>query len=132
MYTETKGPREETVMCDIQEDRSVIELYIENQPDLAKPHLLTTYEAIRAVLPEAKEKISWRMPTFFETRNIIHFCAFKAHMGLYPGPDAIVHFKDQLQPYRFSKGAIQFTYDEPLPVNLIKEITLWVRAHADN
>jgi uncharacterized protein YdhG (YjbR/CyaY superfamily) len=119
-------------MRDSQNNRSVIEQYMEDQPDLAKPHLLTTYEAIRSVIPDAKEKISWRMPTFYDTRNIIHFCAFKAHMGLYPGQDAIVHFKKRLQPYRFSKGAIQFPYDEPLPVSLIQEITLWVRTHAGN
>ena len=82
-------------------------------------------EAIRAGLPEAKEKISWSMPTYWQGRNLIHFAASKRHVGLYPGPEAVEAFAGQLTEYKTSKGAIQLPYGKPLPLALITEIAAW-------
>ena len=65
------------------------------------------------------------MPTFWKKRNIFHFAAFKSHIGLYPGDKAVKHFKDRLTNYKTSKGAIQFSYKNPMPLDLIVEIALW-------
>lgn len=109
--------------CD--ESPLTIDHYIKEQPESIQ-HLLTSVrDKLREVLPEAEERISWRMPTFWKKQNIIHFAAYKNHMGLYPGDLAVAHFADQLRAYKTSKGAIQFQFDEPIPLELIAEIARW-------
>ena len=80
---------------------------------------------IRKALPEAEEKISWSMPTFWKGHNIIHFAGFKNHVGLYPGPEAIEEFAERLEAYKTSKGSIQFLYSKPMPLELIEDIAKW-------
>ena len=99
--------------------------YISQQPERIQPLLHQVRKVIREVLPEAQERISWRMPTYWDKHNIIHFAAFKKHMGLYPGPKAIEHFAKELESFKTSKGAIQMPYDQPLPLDLIAKITEW-------
>lgn len=65
------------------------------------------------------------MPTYWKKHNLIQFAAFKKHIGLYPGPKAIEIFSDHLKAYKTSKGAIQFPYDQPLPLELIAQIAQW-------
>lgn len=101
---------------------SPIELYIQNCPLEHHANLQLIRHTILEVVPTAKEKISYRMPTFVYYGNLIHFALFKHHYGLYPGSAPIEAFKDQLKDYHFSKGAIQFPFDKPLPLNFIKDI----------
>lgn len=63
------------------------------------------------------------MPTFYLHGNLIHFAAYAKHIGLYPGPAAIVRFEKELSAYVTSKGAIQFPLDKPIPFDLIARIT---------
>lgn len=105
-----------------------IDEYISAQPEQIRPILNQVRDKIRKVLPQATEKISWSMPTYWDKHNIIHFAAHKNHMGLYPGPEAIIHFKEQLKEYKTSKGAIQFQYNQPIPYDLIAEISRWCYA----
>lgn len=102
-----------------------IDQYIAAQPENIQPLLNQVRDTIRAVLPGARERISWRMPTFWKKHNIIHFAAFKKHIGLYPGSEAIEHFSERLTEYKTSKGAVQLPYDKPLPLKLIAEIAKW-------
>ena len=102
-----------------------IDAYIAAQPESVQPLLNQVRDTLRAALPDAEERISWRMPTFWRSHNIIHFAAFKNHLGLYPGDEAIRHFADRLAEHKFSKGAVQFPYSEPLPLELIAEIAEW-------
>ena len=106
---------------------SAIETYIDNQKEEVRPILVEVYLALKEALPEAREKISWAMPTFYQERNIIHFAAFKNHFGIYPGPEAIVHFQDRLAGYHTSKGAIQMPYSFPVDKKLIQDIALWCK-----
>lgn len=99
--------------------------YIEAQEDSIKPILNKVYDAIKEAIPEATEKISYNMPTFWKKKNIIHFAAHKNHLGIYPGVEPIVFFKDKLKDYKTSKGAIQFPYAKPLDIELIKEIAVY-------
>ena len=71
---------------------------------------------------EAEECINYKMPTFKLHGNLVHFAAYKNHIGFYPSPSAIEAFKGQLTNYTYSKGAIQFPLDKPLPLELIAEI----------
>lgn len=99
--------------------------YIQRQPEEVQPYLRQINATIKAALPDAAEKISWSMPTYWKTSNLIQFAAFKKHIGLYPGPEAVERFAGQLEEYKTSKGAIQLPYDKPLPLELIEEIARW-------
>lgn len=102
-----------------------IDAYIAEQSDDIQPLLHQVRDTLQAELPDAQERISWRMPTYWRKHNIIHFAAFKKHIGLYPGDKAMEHFADRLTEYKTSKGAVQFPYSKPLPLDLIAEIAQW-------
>lgn len=107
------------------ETPNTIDAYIAAQTENVRPLLHQVRDAIRAVLPDAQERITWRMPTYWDKHNIIHFAAFKKHIGVYPGEKAMENFSDRLTGYKTSKGAVQFPYDQPLPLELIAEIAKW-------
>ena len=102
-----------------------IDEYIAVQDEKYKPRLMEIREILRDALPEAEERISWSMPTFWKGRNIIHFAAAKKHIGLYPGDGAIEAFKKELTGFDVSKGTIRLPYDQELPADLIAEIARW-------
>ena len=102
---------------------STIDEYIAQFP----PEIGVICAKIRAIIhqaaPKATEKISYGIPTFFQTENLIHFGVSKNHIGLYPAPECIATFADRLSAYKTSKGAIQFPFHLPIPYDLIAEIT---------
>ncbi len=102
-----------------------VDQYIMEQDESVRPYLDEVRQIIRAAVPEAVEKISWSMPTYWKGRNIIHFAASKKHLGLYPGDEAAVVFADKLTDYDVSKGTIRLPYSRPLPADLIAEIAVW-------
>lgn len=108
-----------------------IDQYIFDQGEEVRPVLEKIRETIRASAPNATEKISWRMPTFWQKENLIHFAAFKNHIGLYPGGDATTVFASRLAGFKTTKGTIQLPYDRPIPYDLITEITCWRVAIAE-
>lgn len=83
-------------------------------------------EKIRTIIleeaPNSVEKISYQMPTYWRGKNIVHFAAFKEHIGLYPTPSGISSFEEELKPYKHAKGSIQFPLTEPIPYDLIRKI----------
>lgn len=104
---------------------SNIEEYIAIQSEDVQPLLQSIRETIRAAAPEAIEKISWQMPTFWQGENLIHFAAFKKHIGLYPGGEATSEFAERLVGYKTSKGAIQLPLGKPIDDQLITDIVRW-------
>lgn len=97
--------------------------YISGFSDGQKMLLVDLYSIIKKYVPkETTEKISYGMPTFYYNGNLIHFAMYKNHLGIYPGPDAIEEFQDQLTSFKTSKGAIQFPLDQLLPEKLIADI----------
>lgn len=102
-----------------------IDQYISEQEEEVQAILNKIRETIREAAPSAKEKMSWQMPTFWQGENIIHFAAFKKHIGIYPGGEATEFFAERLKDYKFSKGAIQLPLNKEIPYGLIKEITEW-------
>ena len=101
---------------------TTIDQYLEGVPEEVRAALEELRATIRAAAPAATEKISYQMPTFYLNGNLVHFAAFKQHIGFYPTPSGIEAFKEKLRMYRSSKGAVQFPIDEPLPLELIAEI----------
>lgn len=106
-----------------------IDAYINAQDEALREPLRQIRAAIRAQLPEAQERISWSMPTYWQGCNILHFAAAKKHIGLYPGPEAVAHFAGRLDEggYKYSKGTIQLPWSGQLPLGLIGEIAAWCR-----
>ena len=96
--------------------------YIRTFPKDIQVKLRAMRKTIRAAAPEAEEKISYRMPTFYLKGNLVHFAAFKNHIGFYPAPSGILAFKKDLSVYKSSKGAVQFPIDKPLPLALVSKI----------
>ncbi|HPT79530.1 MAG TPA: DUF1801 domain-containing protein [Candidatus Atribacteria bacterium] len=107
------------------EPPKTVDAYIEAQPESIREILYRLRDTLRAALPDAEERISWSMPTYWKKHNIIHFAAHKKHIGLYPGDKAIEHFADRLKEYKTSKGTVQLPYDKPLPLDLIAEMAAW-------
>ena len=102
-----------------------IDEYIAQQDAAVQPRLREIRAILRAALPEAEERMSWSMPTYWKGRNIIHFAASKKHLGIYPGDEATAAFAGELTDYDTSKGTIRLPYEEPLPADLIRRIAEW-------
>ena len=77
---------------------------------------------IKKEVPEATEKISYGMPTFYLNGNLIHFAAFKKHFSFFPSPSGIDAFERELSPYSTGKGTLRFPMDKPIPWDLIKKV----------
>jgi uncharacterized protein YdhG (YjbR/CyaY superfamily) len=96
--------------------------YIAGFPPEVQVILQKIRETIKAAAPDAQETISYAMPTFTLKGNLVHFGAYKKHIGFYPTPSGTEHFQQQISPYKAAKGSIQFPLDQPIPYDLISEI----------
>jgi uncharacterized protein YdhG (YjbR/CyaY superfamily) len=99
-----------------------IDEYIATFPPEIQAILEEIRATIRAAAPDAVEKISYQMPTFVLEGNLVHFAAFKNHIGFYPTPSGVEAFKEEIARYQAGKGSIQFPLDEPMPLDLIARI----------
>jgi len=102
-----------------------IDEYIALYPPEVKAILQQVRQTIRAVVPEAEEAIAYGIPTFKFHGNLVHFAAYKKHIGFYPAPSGLEAFKTELANYPGSKGTVQFPLDRPIPYDLIRRITLY-------
>lgn len=101
--------------------RSIDEYILQFAPEIQEI-LKAIRKVIKEAAPNAEEKISYQMPTFALNGNLVHFAAFKNHIGFYPTPSGIDAFKNELSPYKGAKGSVQFPIGKPLPYELISEI----------
>ncbi|MES2286554.1 MAG: DUF1801 domain-containing protein [Bacteroidota bacterium] len=99
-----------------------IDEYIAGFPKEIQKILEQIRETIKKAAPGAEETISYAIPTFTLNGNLVHFAAFKNHIGFYPAPSGNEAFKKELSKYKGGKGTIQFPLDEPIPLNLITKI----------
>ncbi len=107
-------------------EQNLIIAYILRQPVVAQNHLFTTYELIESLLGDKCIKcMSYQMPTYKAKHNVIHFAAFKNHLGIYPGAKVIATFSDEFTDYKFSKGTLQIQYKQELPIEVIKQMVLY-------
>jgi uncharacterized protein YdhG (YjbR/CyaY superfamily) len=99
-----------------------IDEYFVTFPEETQKILKKIRVIIKAAAPDAEEKISYQMPTFTLKGNLVHFAAFKNHIGFYPTPTGIEKFKKELSVYEGAKGSVQFPLDKPIPYDLISKI----------
>ena len=107
------------------EPPKTVEDYILQQEEEVQSYLWLLHQTILRALPDAKERIAWSMPSYDLKEPIVQFSAFKNHVSLYAGADAIQYFEEKLQGYVCKKSAIYLNYDQPLPEGLITEIVKW-------
>ena len=101
---------------------ATIDDYISGFPEHTAKLLVQIREIIRHAAPEAEEVISYQMPAFKQKGILVYYAAYKNHIGFYPTASGVEAFRDELAPYKWSKGTIQFPFDKPLPVELITRI----------
>jgi uncharacterized protein YdhG (YjbR/CyaY superfamily) len=108
---------------------ATIDAYIARYPEDTQKILIKIRKTIRKAAPQAAEKISYRMPTFYQKQNLVHFAVMKNHIGFYPGAEGVAAFLPELAGYKTSKGAIQFPFSKPIPYDLIEKITAFRVKH---
>ncbi len=106
------------------EKPKTVEAYILQQEPEKQADLFLVRQVLCEALPEAEERISWSMPTYWKGHNILHFAASKKHIGLYLGPEAVKEFAEELRDYKTDKGTIRIPYGKIDPA-LIRRIALW-------
>lgn len=109
-------------MKNTQASQRNIDEYIAAFPTDVQEILEQIRTTIREAAPEAEEAIKYRIPTFVLNENLVHFAAFKNHVGFYPTRSGIEKFKDELSSYEGAKGSVRFPIDKPMPLRLIKKI----------
>lgn len=106
------------------EKPKTIEEYIMRQDEEKQADLFLIRQTLQQALPDAEERISWSMPTYWKDHNILHFAASKKHIGFYPGPEAVEAFKEDLKNYSVNKGTIRISYGK-VDTELITKIARW-------
>ncbi len=102
-----------------------IDEYIAGFPKEIQEILEKIRTTIRKAAPDAEEAIKYQIPTFTLKGNLVHFAAFKKHIGFYPAPGGIEKFKDELSAYEGAKGSVRFPLDKPIPYDLISDIVMF-------
>jgi uncharacterized protein YdhG (YjbR/CyaY superfamily) len=103
-----------------------IDDYIANYPAPVQAILQEIRQVIHTAAPDAVEAISYAIPTFkLRGKNLVHFGAFKHHIGFYPTPSGAEAFSADLAAYKQGKGSVQFPLDQPMPCALIRRIVLF-------
>lgn len=102
-----------------------IDEYIAGYPTEIQNVLKDLRSFIKECAPEATERISWGMPTFYLQGNLVHFAVNKGYIGLYPGETGVSVFKDELTEYETTKGSIHLPLNKPMPYDLIGKIVVY-------
>ncbi|MBN1966179.1 MAG: DUF1801 domain-containing protein [Anaerolineae bacterium] len=104
---------------------TTIDEYIATFPTDVQAILQTLRQVIHEAAPDAAEAISYQLPTFRLNGNLVHFAAFKNHIGFYPTPSGTAAFQEELALYKGGKGSIQFPLDRPIPLDLVRRIVAY-------
>jgi uncharacterized protein YdhG (YjbR/CyaY superfamily) len=101
-----------------------VDSFIGSFPDEVQQHLHKIRAIIKEIAPEASESISYGMPAYkLCGKPLVYFAAFDKHIGFYATPSGHEAFAEQLSKYKQGKGSVQFPLNQPIPFNLIRQIT---------
>ena len=110
-----------------------IEAHIAQFPAHAQVQLKELHHFIDSKVPNLTQKIGYGIPTFqLNGKNFIHYAGYSKHIGLYPGAKAITYFSKEFaaRGFKYSKGAVQFSLKEELPLDLVKDILFFLQNKA--
>lgn len=110
-------------MQQLSDKTNAVDEYIQQYPENVRVILMRVRSVILQAAPLAVETIKYGIPTYVFNGNLVHFAAYRNHIGFYPSPSGIAHFQSELSEYKRSTGAIQFRLDQPIPYDLITRIT---------
>jgi uncharacterized protein YdhG (YjbR/CyaY superfamily) len=99
--------------------------YIAGFPKDVQEKLEGIRMTIKKAAPDAQEKISYQIPTFYLKGNLVHFAGFKDHISFFPTSSGRENFKNELSVYKGAKGTVRFPLDEPIPYDLISRIVVF-------
>lgn len=100
--------------------------YINGYSGIVRDKLMEMRTCIHNLVPEAEELMNYGIPTLkLKGKNLVHFAGYNSHIGFYPGSGAIAEFENRLMDYKTSKGTVQLPIDKPLPLELVKDMTLY-------
>ena len=99
-----------------------IDEYIADFPPDVQAILKKLRATIRKAAPDAEEAMKYRLPTFVLNGNLVHFGAFKKHIGFYATPTGNEKFRKELSVYEGAKGSVQFPLDKPIPYDLVSRM----------
>lgn len=78
---------------------------------------------IRDAAPDARETISYQIPTFaLDGHPVVYFAGFKKHVSVYPAPVGSAEFAEEMATYGSGRGTAKFPLDRPIPFDLIRRI----------
>jgi len=106
----------------VKEEAATFDEYVRRFPIAVRRLLKMMRQTIREAAPGAEETISYRMPAFKLKNILVWYGAHAGHIGFYPGASAIAEFKEDLLVYKGAKGSVQFPFDQPLPLDLVRRI----------
>lgn len=112
-------------MSDPRKMPETIDAYIASFPPEVRSILFEMRRVVAEAAPMATERIRYGIPTFHWKENLVHFAGYRRHIGFYPTPTGIEAFQDRLASLKTSRGAVQFPLAEPIPYDLVAEITRW-------
>jgi uncharacterized protein YdhG (YjbR/CyaY superfamily) len=113
-------------MAESTSGTAAVDAYLAGYPAEVKAILEEMRSVILSVMPEAKQKIAYGIPTFtLDGRNVVHIGGFATHVSLFPGGEGVEHFGAELAGYKTSKGTIQFQLNQPIPYPLIRRVVEW-------
>ena len=113
----------QTGMQQQRDNTNPVEEYIHQFPENVREILMRVRSIILRAAPLAVETIKYGIPTYVFNGNLVHFAAYRSHIGFYPAPSGIARFQSELSEFKCSTGAIQFRLDQPIPYDLIQRIT---------
>ena len=107
----------------MNKDFQTVDEYIQSFPKKTQVHLKAIRKIIKTSAPEAIEQIAYKMPAYkYNKKPLVYFAGYEKHIGLYATPSGHAKFKKELSKYKQGKGSVQFPIDEPMPIELIKQI----------
>ena len=101
---------------------SSVDEYIANFDESRQEVLMLVRDIILKNAQDVTELISYQMPAYKLNGVLVYFAIYKNHLGLYPTGSSLTTFATELEPYKTSKGAIQFQLKEEIPYDLIEKI----------
>ncbi|MFM6995152.1 MAG: iron chaperone [Sediminibacterium sp.] len=115
----------------MNKDFQTVDEYIQSFPKKTQVHLKAIRKIIKSTAPEAVELIAYKMPAYkYNKKPLVYFAGYEKHIGLYATPSGHAKFKKELSKYKQGKGSVQFPIDEPMPIELIKQIVEFRRSES--